>query len=581
MRTRAVCELRLDRYRILDEIGRGSMGVVYKARDLKLDRFVAIKTLSLFGQLSDLEYRERFRREAISAGKLSHPSIVTVFDFGEDPQNQIPYIVMEYVAGRTLEEQLSDPTRLPLPLVLRLIQEIAEALHYSHQRGVIHRDVKPGNIMVTEENHAKLADFGVAKFDVSNLTIPGQLFGTPAYMSPEQLLGGMVDGRSDLFSLGAVLYCMMAGHKPFQGNGASTIAFKVINREPLSVTTFDTKFPAALDRIVRRALAKEPEQRYQSGAQMSADLQEVRDELLIHNKNTELWRYTPNLDRTESTHTSTRQSDHRTEAPQSDSLPTQNAVIESHQQSHSTSKSIGAKTHFLIASGLIVFVAVVLSITAMRFGPPHEEHSRATNTQPLTSTQTAQTIAPAPAPVVNPVAENPDAADEAIATDTTKVIINKQSQAPKRVAKDKSTTVAVANVSPGTPPARTEQASTPTTTSNEKLPRSTPRTAVLDVVIDNHFADAQLFVWVDDKLVLQNALRGEVKKRFGLFRQVDGESYRRINVPVGNHRIAVRIQSVSSGFDGRETATASFQDDRPTMLTINCEGTNKVQLAVH
>lgn len=578
MRTRAVCELRLDRYRILDEIGRGSMGVVYKARDLKLDRFVAIKTLSLFGQLSDLEYRERFRREAISAGQLSHPAIVTVFDFGEDPQNQIPYIVMEYVAGRTLEEQLSELTRLPLPLVLRLIQEVAEALHYSHQKGVIHRDVKPGNILVTEENHAKLADFGVAKFDVSNLTIPGQLFGTPAYMSPEQLLGGIVDGRSDLFSLGAVLYCMLAGHKPFQGNGASTISFKVINREPLSVTTFDTKFPATLDRIVRRALAKEPEQRYQSGAQMSADLQEVRDELLIHTKNSELWRYTPNLDRTESTHTRARQSGHRTEAPQSDRLPTQNAVIQSHRQSHSASKSINAKTYLLIASGLIVFAAVVLSITVVRFGPRHEAHSQGTTTQPLTS---AQIITPAPATVVAPVPESPDAADEELAKDSTKVVIRKQSQAPKRVAKDKSTTVAAAHISPATVPAREEQTSMPSTTSREKLPRSTPRLAVLDVVIDNHFVDAKLFVWVDDNLVLQNALRGEVKKRFGLFRQVDGENYRRINVPVGNHRIAVRIQSVSSGFDGRATAKASFQDDRPTMLTINCEGTNRVELAVH
>ena len=578
MRTRAVCELRLDRYRVLDEIGRGSMGVVYKARDLKLDRFVAIKTLSLFGQLSDLEYRERFRREAISAGQLSHPAIVTVFDFGEDPQNQIPYIVMEYVAGRTLEEQLSDPTRLPLTLVLRLIQEVAEALHYSHQKGVIHRDVKPGNIMVTEENHAKLADFGVAKFDVSNLTIPGQLFGTPAYMSPEQLLGGLVDGRSDLFSLGAVLYCMMAGHKPFQGNGASTIAFKVINREPLSVTTFDTKFPVALDRIVRRALAKEPEQRYQSGAQMSADLQEVRDELLIHTRNSELWRYTPNLDRTENTHTRVKQSDYRKEATQSDIPPTHNAVNRSHQQSYSALKSRGAMTYLLAASGLVLLAAVALSIVVSRFQLRHESHSPNTAAQPVTS---PQTITPVPAPVVAPVPESPDAADEAIATDSTKVILRKQSQAPKRVAKDKSTTVAALHISPGTVPAREEHTSMPTTASNEKLPRSTPRSAVLDVVIDNHFVDAQLFVWVDDNLVLQNALRGEVKKRFGLFRQVDGENYRRINVPVGNHRIAVRILSVSSGFDGRETASASFQDERPTMLTINCEGTNKVQLAVH
>lgn len=578
MRTRAVCELRLERYRILDEIGRGSMGVVYKARDLKLDRLVAIKTLSLFGQLSDLEYRERFRREAISAGKLSHPAIVTVFDFGEDPQNQIPYIVMEYVAGRTLEERLSDPKRLPLQVVLRLIQEVAEALHYSHQRGVIHRDVKPGNIMVTEENHAKLADFGVAKIDLSNLTIAGQLFGTPAYMSPEQLLGGAVDGRSDLFSLGAVLYCMVAGYKPFQGNGASTITFKVINREPLPVTTFDTQFPAGLDRIVRRALAKEPEQRYQSGAQMSADLQEVRDELLIHTKNSELWRYTPNLDRTENTHAEAGKSEQRIGAPQDDTLPFQNAGIQPSQQSHSASKSKGAKTYLLTASGFILFAAIALSITVIRFEARHEERSQGTTAQPLTSTRGSAPVTP---PVAAPVPEPLNAAHEPIATDSTKTVLQKESQAPKQVAKHTSTTVADVHISPGTLPAREEQISTPTTASNEQLPRSTPRSAVLDVVIDNHFVDAQLFVWVDDNLLLRDALRGEVKKRFVLFRQVDGENHRRINVPLGNHRLAVRVQSVSSGFDGRDTASANFQDDRPTMLTVDCEGTNKVQLAVH
>jgi serine/threonine protein kinase len=577
MRTRAVCELRLDRYRILDEIGRGSMGVVYKARDLKFDRLVAIKTLSLFGQLSDLEYRERFRREAISAGKLSHPAIVTVFDFGEDPQNQIPYIVMEYIAGRTLEERLSDPTRLPLPLVLRLIQEIAEALHYSHQRGVIHRDVKPGNIMVTEENHAKLADFGVAKFDVSNLTIAGQLFGTPAYMSPEQLLGGVVDGRSDLFSLGAVLYCMVAGYKPFQGNGASTITFKVINREPLPVTTFDTQFPASLDRIVRRALAKEPEQRYQSGAQMSADLQEVRDELVTHAKNSDLWRYTPNLDRTGDTAREASKPEHRTGAPEPDILAAQNPAIHPTQQSHSASKSTRVKTYLLIGSGLVLLAAVALSVVVSRFQLRHEEHSLSTATQPLTS---AQARAPVPARVVAPVAAASDTADEPIAADITKKVVQKQSYAPKRVARHSPTAVGDAHISGGMAAAPADKILA-TTSTNEQLPRSRPPSSVLDVVIDNHFVDAQLFVWIDDNLLLQDALHAEVKRSLVLFRKVDSENHRRINVPSGNHRVAVRVQSVSSSFDGRDTTSANFQDDRPTMLTIDFEGTNKLRLAVH
>jgi serine/threonine protein kinase len=482
---------------------------------------------------------------------------------------------MEYVVGRTLEEQLSNPKQLPLQVVLRLIQEVAEALHYSHQRGVIHRDVKPGNIMVTEEDHAKLADFGVAKIDLSSLTIAGQLFGTPAYMSPEQLLGGVVDGRSDLFSLGAVLYCMVAGYKPFQGNGASTVTFKVINREPLSVTAFDTTLPAGLDRIIRRALAKEPEQRYQSGAQMSADIQEVRDELLIHTKNSEVWRYTPNLDRTGDTAREASKPEHTTGAPEPDILAAQNPAIHPTLQRHSASKSTGVTTYLLIGSGLVLLAAIALSVVVSRFGVRPEEHSLNPTTQPLTSAQASGGI-PDPS-----VPEGSDAAGEPIAADFTKKVVQKQSYAPKRVAEHTPTAFGDVHNSTGMPSRPPDRILATTTSANEQLPRSSPRSSVLDVVIDNHFVDAQLFVWIDDNLLLQDALHGEVRRSLVLFRTVDSENHRRINVPSGNHRVAVRVQSVSSSFDGRDTTSANFLDDRPTMLSVDCEGTNKLRLAVH
>jgi len=263
---------KLGRYEILAEIGRGGMGVVYRARDPKIDRLVAIKTISFFDQeLEDAhETLERFVLEARAAGRLSHPGIVTIFDVGEEPERHNPYIVMEYVAGSSLRKMLSaESKKVPLETALQLTQEIAEGLHYAHSQGVIHRDVKPSNILVTNDGHAKIADFGIAKLNLSQLTVPGQLWGSPAYMSPEQLNGENVDARSDLFSLGVILYTMITGYRPFQGNSATTVCFKVVNREPIPATSFDAGLPAALDRLIAQAMAKEPTERFQSGRDMS------------------------------------------------------------------------------------------------------------------------------------------------------------------------------------------------------------------------------------------------------------------------------------------------------------------------
>jgi serine/threonine protein kinase len=180
------------------------MGVVYKARDPRINRIVAVKTISLAGQApeDELDYRERFFREAEAAGRISHPGIVTIFDVGEEPETRAPYIVMEFVNGESLDKILfKDADRkLPVETALRLTLELADALDCAHRQGVVHRDLKPANILVTEDGHAKIADFGVAKLNLSNQTLAGRALGTPAYMSPEQLNGEAVDGRSDLFS---------------------------------------------------------------------------------------------------------------------------------------------------------------------------------------------------------------------------------------------------------------------------------------------------------------------------------------------------------------------------------------------
>jgi serine/threonine protein kinase len=256
------------------------MGVVYRARDPKIDRLVAIKTISLSGQEPEEEqaYRERFVEEARAAGRLSHPGIVAIFDAGEDPETREPYLVMEYVAGDPLSRILSHGNhKLPLHDALRLAYEVAEALDYAHSQGVIHRDIKPANILITEDGRAKIADFGVARLNHALTTHSGHIFGSPAYMAPEQLSGGVADARSDLFSLGVTLYSMITGFRPFQGNSAETVCFKVMNVEPVPVTSFQHDVPAEVDAIMARAIAKDPADRFQSGAELAEQIQWFRE----------------------------------------------------------------------------------------------------------------------------------------------------------------------------------------------------------------------------------------------------------------------------------------------------------------
>ena len=268
----------LGRYEVLEELGHGAMGTVYRARDPKIERVVAIKTVRVVGATpeQEAEYRRRFFREAQAAGKLSHPGIVTIYDAGEDEATQTPYIVMEYVEGRTLESLLTDPglERPSLTASLELVKQVAEALDYAHTYSIVHRDIKPANIMVTAEGRAKITDFGIAKLRQSEFTVPGQILGTPAYLSPEQLKGTPLDGRADLFSLGVILYWMVTGQKPFAGD-ISTVLYQVACEEPPPVTQLKPVLAAELNPVVSRALAKDPASRYQRGKELADDLDDL------------------------------------------------------------------------------------------------------------------------------------------------------------------------------------------------------------------------------------------------------------------------------------------------------------------
>jgi hypothetical protein len=267
----------LGRYKIIGELGRGAMGAVYRALDPLIDREVAIKTL-----LPNLpaeamaEVRERFIREARSAGRLNHPNIVTIFDVGEE--DGIAYIAMELLAGRSLHNILREPVRLAFDLVADIATQVAEALDVAQRYSIVHRDVKPANVMIDALERAKLMDFGVAYVPSSTMTQTGTSLGSPRYMSPEQVLGLPVDPRSDIFSLGVVLYEMLTRRTPFENAGDTTV-FPLMNRIAAvphpALRKIDPQIPAEFERIIDRALAKKPDERYQRAGELAADLRRM------------------------------------------------------------------------------------------------------------------------------------------------------------------------------------------------------------------------------------------------------------------------------------------------------------------
>ncbi len=268
------------RYQIKELIGKGAMAQVYRAHDPGIDRTIAIKLLQ-HELIQNPEYRARFVREAKAAGVLSHPNIVTIFDVGEHEDR--PYIAMELIDGATLSEVVKSGKKFQLPAVLAIGIQLARGLDYAHKKGVIHRDIKPGNIMLLKDATAiKIADFGICRIesgDATQSTHLGQVLGTPNYMSPEQVLGHVVDSRSDLFSVGVVLYQLLTGALPFEGETLATVAYKIVKEDPVPIDKLRPDLPLKLRRAIDRALKKQPERRYQSGEEFAQALQQVADEI--------------------------------------------------------------------------------------------------------------------------------------------------------------------------------------------------------------------------------------------------------------------------------------------------------------
>jgi predicted Ser/Thr protein kinase len=256
----------IGRYRIIGELGRGAMGVVFHAIDPNIGRPVAIKTIRLeeFATAEDRErLRDRLYREARSAGMLSHPNIVTVYDVEE--AGEVAYIAMEFVNGPTLESVLSSRQPVAPARLLGILREAASGLDFAHRKGIVHRDIKPANIMIAEDGVVKITDFGIAKLSKSEqLTQTGAILGTPNYMSPEQVQGVVVDGRSDQFSLGVIAYEMLTGEKPFAGEHLTTTVYRIVHDEPAGADRVNPTLNSKIDGVVRKALAKKPDARYAS-----------------------------------------------------------------------------------------------------------------------------------------------------------------------------------------------------------------------------------------------------------------------------------------------------------------------------
>jgi serine/threonine protein kinase len=522
---------RLGRYEILDEIGRGAMGVVYRARDPKINRTVAIKTISLANQSPDAqrEFRERFRREAEAAGRLSHPGIVTIFDVGEEPDTHDLYLVMECVNGKSLDKVLEGKGRLAADVAVCLASELAEALDCAHGQNVVHRDLKPANILITEDGHAKIADFGIAQLNVDSLTVHGQVWGTPAFMSPEQLNDEPVDGRSDLFSLGVILYMLLTGHRPFQGNSPLTISLRVVSHEPVPAIAFDPDLPLGLDYVLERALAKNPVERYQRGMEMSLDLQNI---LTGH----EPWSKTK------------QQTAKLPSRSRFDRVPVRGGVARGFGiralQSHW--RNCGELYHRMVRKTRKTWVAfpvlrplpfLLLGIALYGVGRqiPSVSTKSPDRTQGLTPPPTVPSPVPSPTPAES-VGASPTRAE---------------------------------TVTPS--PARLRASSAPI---------SPTRAAMVNIQVENQIPQGNVTIWIDDRAVYRRTLPDAPKKKLGIFGSGHKQESEKVQIASGEHQLRVRVQSRNPFYDQSHALAGDFPVGSNRVLRVSFDKHNEMHASL-
>jgi len=509
----------LGRYQIQKELGRGAMGTVYRAYDPKIDRVVALKTISIAGlnPAEEEDFRKRFVREAQAAGKLSHGSIVTIYDVGEEETSRTPFIVMEFIEGVTLED-FARGERLPLEKSQELVEQVAEALDYAHERGIVHRDIKPANIIITPDGGAKITDFGIAKLVQTQFTQPGQVLGTPAYMSPEQLTGGAVDGRSDVFSLGVILYWLLTGDKPFPGDTTTAVSFKVVYKDPILPSELNPSLGQNYDHVVLRALAKDPAQRYQRGHELADDIEDLRN-----------------------------------------GRP---------PRSRAAAAAAAGPERTVVTGGPVVERTVVASAAASP--PPGGK------TTPLSTSPLAVPVSPEGAAVAAPPrrrwlipaaaallllllagvgwwwwgggqAEESEGAQEAA--------VSSPAPASKPAKKDEP---------PPWAPARGRKQQTQSAPAETR----TRSVATLNLRGEHNFDRGTLYVYVDDQLVKQVRISGETRDRSGVTVGY-GRISESLTLPSGQHTIGIRINAPNDGFDQTRSLSGRFDAGQSRTLEIS------------
>jgi serine/threonine protein kinase len=494
---------RFGRYEILSELGRGAMGVVFKARDPQIDRLVAVKTIFLRSDNpeEDAEYRQRFLNEAQAAGRLHHPGIVAIYDFGQDEETGDPFLVLEHVQGQTLSKLLATEKKLPLEKAVSLAEEIAQALDYAHSQGVIHRDIKPGNILVTETGHAKIADFGVAKLNLALFTLPGRMLGTPAYGAPEQLNGEGVDGRSDLFSLGVVLYAMVVGYSPFQGNSATTVFHQVANREPLPASTLVMTLPPQVDSVIARAMAKNPKDRYQTGAELAADLRKLltKENLPVSPTNRK--------------HSSPCLGGHA------------QACVDALKGIATAIHKVRIRDLFLAAG--VLCALIIFSVESKFLASSH----------PMTDAPVVR-YSPSSAAASTGVATPNSSADDAKVPASASAAPSTVSRSGENKGATKANVVKPQNL--GAPSLHAVAAGVKQTT-NAGFSPALPCT--INLAITYPFKEATLSVWVDNGLVLTHALRAGAQKRLVVFGNAHSYDTDTLPVPAGQHSMYLQAET--------------------------------------
>ncbi len=568
----------LGRYVIQQEIGRGMMGAVYRALDPNLGRTVALKTVRLAFAVSEREleqFEKRFLTEALAAGQLSHPGIVIVHDVGRDAETGTLYIALEYLEGSTLERLAEQP--MEWRAALRLVARIADALSHAHSRGIVHRDIKPANIMVLPDGSPKIMDFGIAKLPASTLTMAGQFFGTPAYMSPEQAAGAPVDGRSDLFSLGGILYLLLTGKRAFPGNSIPAIVAGVQTRDPQRPSTLVAGLPEDVDYVIARALAKDLALRYPDGRLLAEDLEDIGEGRVPRHR-----------------------------AGWVEPAPSEGTVVSTARPAVAP-QPLAALASTPPPGPAAASLALTPEPLAAGSVPPQASPVRLGTAPPAPRpTSTAAVTAGRPSQPPHPVSAGIPAAPArprgssrshrrlivAVAGGLAAVTLlglglwitrraagpkdaGVEDGAPDATLAEPATPRPQPRESAGPAPAR-DAATRPAAKSPWSLLPGLGRPASLEIAVEHSLRKGTLRLWLDDDLVVEEAIVGRVQKKILVYKARRGILEKTVPVPPGEHRIRVRIDAGDDVMEAETTAT--FEGGVARRLEVDAGGLLKKRI---